>query len=642
MKTKLFLLILVSLFSVNTFSNGNASNAAPGWVAQTGLFYQKVIYAQVFKEGVQYLPTIPLHLAVFKDGGTCRGFKNVLTNGPNSSKLYNFNIGSAVTSEDGFSFKVYDPNVDAIYDIVQTINFRNVNIGGLTTPMRLDIKLSSVTGNQSATAIANNDVVVKSTGVVTVDATTTLKSATLNNGGKLYLQSGRTLNITGNFILQSGSRFVDEGDGTGLNVTGTTTIQQDLTGAGGATPNGRFWYVGSPVVGATSAVFDAAGANKLWYYDEPTHAYVEITNNTTPLVAGRGYVVRLGANATVNFTGTLISGAQSFNLTRTPGNAKSGYNLIYNPYPSFMRWDNASQLPGVVTTSFWTRTNGSFDSFNLSLGAGSGVGVTRYIAPYQAFWMYTASNVSLPITNSMRSLDDFDNTANGLKAKAVNNTQMLRLKVSNGTVGDEILVAFTPEATSGVDNYDTQKMSSDTFVVPEIYTTIGSERFAINSSNTVSDFALGFETKASSNFTIKATTVSNFDVDTKIVLVDKLNNNLETELTEGAEYAFASDVAANSNRFEVKFKSKGATTGVNPATANNVYTLVRNSNNGYELSVLNNKTANVKIFNTVGQLIQNFDNVNVKSIGGNLSAGVYTVVVKIEGMQSVSRKLSIK
>jgi len=352
----------------------------------------------------------------------------------------------------------------------------------------------------------------------------------------------------------------------------------------------------------------------------------------------------LGANATVNFTGALISGAQSFNLTKTGTDVKSGFNLIYNPYPSFMRWHTAANLPGAVAKSFWTRTNGSFDSFNVSLngGTGSSAGVTRYIAPYQAFWVYTASNVSLPIANDMRTLEDFDRPANGLKAKAVNNTQMLRLKVSNGTDGDEILVAFTPEATSGVDNYDTQKMSSDTFVVPEIYTTIGAERFAINSSNTVSDFALGFETKAASNFTIKATTVSNFDVDTKIVLVDKLNNNLETELTEGAEYAFASDVAANSNRFEVKFKSKGATTGVNPATANNVYTLVRNSNNGYELSVLNNKTANVKIFNTVGQLIQNFDNVNVKSIGGNLSAGVYTVVVKIEGMQSVSRKLSIK
>jgi hypothetical protein len=57
---------------------------------------------------------------------------------------------------------------------------------------------------------------------------------------------------------------------------------------------------------------------------------------------------------------------------------------------------------------------------------------------------------------------------------------------------------------------------------------------------------------------------------------------------------------------------------------------------------LNNKVANVKVFNTVGQLIQNFDNVSVKSIGANLSAGVYTVVVKIDGLQSISKKLSIK
>lgn len=653
MKTKLFLFVIfMSLISVNTFSNGNSTSAAPGWAAQTGLLYQKVIYAQVFKEGVLYQPTLPLHLAVFKDGGTCRGFKSTLTGSTN--KFFSMNIGSNVTSEDGFSFKVYDPNVDAIYDIVQTINFRNVNIGSLPAPMHLDIKYTTVSADQNVSAItdaANADVIVATAGKVTVDANTTLRSVSLNAGGKLDLPSGRTLAVTGNFMLKSGSRFVDLNTNGGLTVSGTTTIQQDLTGTGGATPNGRFWYVGTPVNGATSAVFDAAGANRLWYYNEPTHDYVEITDNTTALQAGRGYLVRLGANTTVNFTGSLISGNQTFNLTNTPGNAYSGYNLIYNPYPSFIRWHDAGSLPSGVSTSIWTRsaTVGgvmAFDSYNVQLGAGvsgSGTAVTRYIAPYQAFWVKTTADVTLSIANSMRTLVDVDNTSNALRTKAVNSTQFLRLKVSNGTEGDEALIAFTPNATNSVDGYDTPKMSNDTFVIPEIYTTIGTDKYAINTFNTVNDFALGFNTKSASNFTIKAIEVSNFDTDTRVVLVDKLNNNAEIELVDGAEYAFSSDVAATNDRFVVQFKSKGATTGVENTNSNSIFTLVRTSDNLYDLNINSGNNANVKIFNSVGQLVQSYNNVGrVSSIGSNFTTGIYTVVVKVDGLHSISKKLSIR
>jgi len=518
------------------------------------------------------------------------------------------------------------------------------------TPISSTISVSEITD------AANADVVVASDGKISVDGSTpiTLKSLALNGGGKLELPVDKSLDITGNFMLKSGSRFIDLNLSGGLIVHGTTTIQQDLTGAGGATPNGRFWYVGTPVSGATSAVFDAAGANRLWYYNEPTHAYVEITNNTTALQTGRGYLVRLGANATVSFTGSLISGAHQFNLTNTPGDSYSGYNLIYNPYPSFIRWHDATSLEADgVSTSIWTRSatvGGSmaFDSYNVKLGSGvsgSGTGVTRYIAPYQAFWVKIAADVQLSIANSMRTLTDVEAPTNGLRAKAVSSAQLLRLKVSDGIEGDETLIAFHPSATNSVDGYDTPKMSNgDTYKIPEIFTTIATEKFAINSYNNANSLNLGFATTTDvvKNFTIKATEISNFSSDLDIVLVDNNSPSTEIKLTEGTEYSFSSGATNSSSRFTVEFRVKGSTTAVEAASKNLTYTLVRNSNNVYELNILNNKTANVKVFNTVGQLMQNFDNVSVKSIGGNLSAGVYTVVVKIDGMQSISKKLSIR
>ncbi len=656
MKTKLFLVLtLFSVFSVCTFSAENATNAMPAsWIQPNNMQFTAGIKAQVFKNGVLYEP-VGLTIAVFKNG-VCRGVKNRLTQ-VGAIKMFIMAYASNFETESGFTAKMWDPTDNTTYDLVETINFTNsVSLGLTLVPFAYNIKYTNVIVDQTASTIpdaANADVIVGTAGKITVDANATLRSVELKSSGKLDLPIGRTLNVTGNLVLKSGSTFVDLNPAGGLTVGGTTTIQQNLTGAGGATPNGRFWYVGTPVTGVTSAVFDAAGSNQLWYYDEPTHAYVEITDNTTALQAGRGYVVLLGSNATINFTGALISGAKTFTLTNTPGNEKSGYNLVYNPYPSFIRWIDAASLPGNVLPSIWTRTATSsgamaFDSYNTALGAGvsgSGSTATRYIAPYQAFWVkYTgAGSITLPLDNSMRTLVDVDYTSSVLKAKAAGSTQLLRLMVSDGTEVDETLIAFNSNATNNVDNYDTPKMSNDTFKIPEIYTTINSEKYAINSFNTVNDLDLGFTTeKAASKFTIKATEISNFDSDIMVVLVDKLDNK-ETELNVNTEYEFSSGVTATNTRFTVKFKSKNGITSSGIDSNNLPYTLVRTSNNGYELNILNSKLASVKVYNTVGQLIQNFSNISGnKTIGGNLPAGIYTVVVKIDGLQSISKKLSIK
>ncbi|MFZ4726464.1 MAG: choice-of-anchor Q domain-containing protein, partial [Paludibacter sp.] len=409
-----------------------------------------------------------------------------------------------------------------------------------------------VSSTQNVSGFATNSTInVSSGGHLTIDATKTLKNLIVEAGGKLTNSS--TLTAT-SIMLKSDATgsgtFIDNGT---TNLT-TATIQQYLTGSTlNTAPNGRFWYVANPLTSAVkSSVFDAAAvANKLWYYSEPTHAYTEITDNTTDLTVGVGYAARLGANTTVTLSGTgFYTGSKTFTLSRAnDSNEKRGYNLIGNPYPCYLDWQTIT-LPTEVMPSIWTRSCSAggamgFDTYNSSLALGargvSSVGhanVTQYIAPLQAFWVKVASGyttASLTVANTLRSHTDVTDVTNKLKAPAEQTQKVVRLLVTNDTNSDETVIAFNTNASNDFDNYDSPKMTNDNVAIPELYTLAGTEILAINGLNNYTldeQMPLGFTTGASNNFTIKATDIRNFDADTKIILKDNVLNT-EQELTVG-------------------------------------------------------------------------------------------------------------
>ena len=130
----------------------------------------------------------------------------------------------------------------------------------------------------------------------------------------------------------------------------------------------------------------------------------------------------------------------------------------------------------------------------------------------------------------MRSHGDV--TTNKLKAPSASKSvqQLLRLQVSNGTNSDETVVYFNPNASNGLDDYDSPKMTNANAAIPEIFTQVGTESLVINGlNNTASnrELPLGFTAGQASTFNIKATEISNFDSDTQIVLRDNLLNKEE-------------------------------------------------------------------------------------------------------------------
>ena len=479
--------------------------------------------------------------------------------------------------------------------------------------------------------IAGTELEVQS-GELIVDQNAAVKSIKLYPGAKLTLNSGQTLSATQNLTIQSDANstgtFVNNG-GT-LTVT-SSTVQQYLS-------SGRNWYVSSPVSDATSAVFGAAisSTNPLYSYDEVAGTWPQITDNASALTSMKGYFVNLPTSTVVNFTGTLNDGNKSAALTNTAG-LFGGYNLVGNPYPSYLDWQAVSVANPDVLPTVWyrTRTLGNaytFDTYNATGNISTSNGptkVTKLIPPMQAFWVSATVPTTLNLTNAMRFHSDA--SANRLKSADANRS-MLRMKLSNGVYSDEALVYTDANATNGFDRYDSPKMFTDNTAIPELYTMAGNEKLVINGLNTIQqdgEIPLYIKTSTAGSFVLQLSEVQLDNASLRVILKDKFMNT-EQDLSDGAMYTFQSG-AVTADRFSLLFKSA---TGLNTAVSANSMALFCNAEHQIELNCSEKVAAHASltIYNTLGQCMgsQKLDG-NRTVVSVPLNAGVYMISVNNGG-----------
>jgi predicted RNA-binding protein with TRAM domain len=506
----------------------------------------------------------------------------------------------------------------------------------------LDANISDLATSAATDITVNNGV------TLLVNATKSVNSIVVLPGGKLTLSSGQNLS-TGTFTLQSNetgtATFVDNN---------TSEIPQAITGTVEQyLPQGRNWYVSSPI-GAGSNVNLNTGDSVISYY-EPGGQWQKTTGALTPL---KGYIsVSKSGTATnnVSFTGTLNSGPQTISLTRSGTNAtKPGFNLVGNPYPSYVRF--AAATKSKLDPTIWYRTkNGSgayvFDTFNGVGTNNNGISaVSDSIPPMQAFWVrVTAGQTlgSLSFDNSMRTHKGI--ISNKLKAPSALTTsqQVVRLQVSNGTNSDEAIVLFNPNASNGYDSYDSPKLTNGNTAIPEIYTSAGTESLVINGLNSVTadqEIPLGFTPGATNNFSIKATEFSNFDSNTRIVLKDYQTES-EQDITDGSSYAFNSNAAATTSRFSVLFRMNSVTTGISPTNKDdNGLVFVYQSTNGQIAVNIPNELSGkcmVSVYNGVGlRLETKLLTGTITKLSQKYSSGVYIVTV-VADRKTITRRVVI-
>jgi hypothetical protein len=350
----------------------------------------------------------------------------------------------------------------------------------------------------------------------------------------------------------------------------------------------------------------------------------------------------------------LNTSAQSVDLNRTVSAAKKGYNLIGNPYPSYVNWEMANKTN--LESSIWYRTKNSgntayvFDTYNATGSIGTmnnGTAVTRYIAPMQAVWVRVSSGTSgsLAFSNAMRSHQDQTITGTKLKSAEVNAQQVVRLQVSNGINSDEAIILFNDNASDGYDAYDSPKMSNNNPAIPEIFTMAGSESVVINGLNSESigkELPLVFKTGATNTFTLKATEISNFADGTKLILKDKLLQSEQELLADGTPYRFTSDIALTNTRFSLVFKSTGAITGLDGSAENQGIQIYKNDAGQLTIHRLDDlcQEGTILICNTLGQMLVMMPTTGSSTVvSKTLGKGVYLVTVKIAGGKTMRKTI---
>jgi hypothetical protein len=489
---------------------------------------------------------------------------------------------------------------------------------------------------------------IQNTHEITVAASATSSALIVNPGGKLTLNSGQTLTVTNGITLESDAN----GTATMLqsgNLTGTVTAKQYLGSA-------RNWYVSSPVSSAS-----APATNMEYYYE-----YLEGGNNTefatqpgnstlywkglangTTMEAGKGYIAKTNAGATVQFSGTPNNGniTTAFDLTRNDAKGK-GFNLVGNPYPSYIDWsDVAAANPNLENTYYYRtkNTNVSTNTYTFVTWNGAGAGsfvvsngslpantsITRFIPPAQAFWVRVKSGTEttkMYFNNGMREHRDDD--YNLMKAPKTSTRSSLRMQLQNGADSDEMLVYLDEDASNNYDAYDSPKMMNNSASVPDLYSRIGDERLVINGLNSITDnmeLPLGFSLNAAATLKLITTEMSNLPMGTRIYLRDKQENK-ETELTPETDYTFSTTEASanNETRFSLLFRAPGVSTDVTTSERDQVSVFV---NTQKEIVILAKEDSKYTIYNAVGQIVENGKIINNLPLTINHLNGVYVVKV---------------
>lgn len=377
-------------------------------------------------------------------------------------------------------------------------------------------------------------------------------------GKTVIIDPGRAMTLTG-YIHNEGILAIES------DVTGTGS----LIGSGSAAMYGNAavsqyliserWHLVSPPV--SDAVIEPYLDIYLKEFNEPDNSWTYLVNPLTiPLNPTQGYSAWASDDLTgtteVLFTGSLNSGDYPISgLSYTPGSGAMGWNLIGNPYPSSLQWNDLWTKAGI---SEWAcvHYDGNDACFNAATGTewpSPGDMPDGIIPPTQGFWIRaTSPDASLTIPQSQR--------IHGTHALYKNYSETvcaaIRLKVDGNLGSDVFLLQFIPESSVGYNPlFDLEKRWGYSSF-PQIYS-IGDSGI-LYSVKALPEYwegmsvPLGFEVGSSEFCTLTITEFFGFDPALKIGIRDN-KENVITGIGDIETYNFYADPAENGPRFDIIF-----------------------------------------------------------------------------------------
>ena len=529
--------------------------------------------------------------------------------------------------------------------------------GGTTIPITNNVSVLNGATLRISSNQTLNDLTLNGSGALQIDngATLTIKGIlsagstsnfNLSSSGNLVIDSGATLNISGSYSDTSGRIILNNNanllqNAATINNANTGSLIVNRNSASIQLYDYTLWS--SPVASQQLQAFSTSTlASRFYTYNSSTNQYNAVSS-TTSFAAGTGYLIRAPNDhpATPTIWNGVFTGVPNNGTVILTSLTSSKYYAVGNPYPSTISADsflNANNTDG--TLYFWRKTNGASGSAyaTYTLAGGTGTAPNGGITPNGTIqvgqgFIVKATSTSLTFDNTMRTA----NVANQfLKTTEEKSRFWLNLSSTTGFVC-QTMVAYMPEATSGVDNaidglYFNDSQTALTSIIDQSEYTIQGKPLPFDTNDTV---PLGFKTNAAGNFTIGIDHVDGlFSNGQTIYLKDNLANTT-VNLSEGA-YTFASEVGIFNSRFEIVYQSALV---LPTFTANNV---VVYSQNG-DITINSGKTPmdQVRIFDVRGCLLAERSGVHATEIKLNIGVQNQVLLVKItaENGSIVTKKI---
>lgn len=410
-----------------------------------------------------------------------------------------------------------------------------------------------------------------------------------------------------------------------------------------------YTYWSSPVSGMTPSQFSAGTpANRIYHWNHLTtgsnpQSWIGGVANS-PMVAGKGYIIRAPNGFPSTGSGTVFSGTfegvPNNGVITVPAQGElDKWNLIGNPYPAAIDIEkfliaNSSILEGSIR--LWTHntlpgaipaypgfspnalnySSDDYATYNLTGSIGLPADNTgannatpgRFVGAGQSFMVAGrgASAGDVIFNNEMRKKESgydnsqfFRNGTNNLN-EVEKNRLWLEVIHQNGKF-NQTMVGYIEGATNDVDwGYDSKfRHTGDV----KIYTFVGDNKLAIQgkalpfSSN--DSIVLGFSTILSGEFLLNLYQFDNFFENQSVYLLDKYTNTFH-DIKEGM-YAFTSLSGTFDDRFELRFTDE--TLSLNPIINTKNSILCYENDSSIIIKSKDIQIQSIMIFDSAGRLL---------------------------------------
>jgi len=410
--------------------------------------------------------------------------------------------------------------------------------------------------------------------------------------GDAIIPAGYTANVGAINIVSGGITIKDGGQLIHTNAGVSVTVEKEIKGY--ATREGvasTAWNTISSPIAVMTPTNNVSGllngAYDLYYYDEPTHYWInheQATNNFTTLDAGRGYLYANENDVTLKFNGVINYDNVSFDLDASSEyKGLLGFNLIGNPFThDIYMGDNIYSENLVIDGYYSLSQEGQWGAVKAYENA---------ITPCQGILIQTSKEETINIVKAA--------AAPARSAQAA-----LNITVVNEQYEDNAYVLFKEGRSLNKINHMNEN-------IPMVYVIDNNEKFAIANIDDANEIALGFEAMTMGEYTIAVKAQDcKFN---SMTLIDNITGEKTNLLTDS--YTFMATTNDEPNRFTLTLNADNDN--------DNDFIYIHNNE-----MIINNIEGNglVQIYDMMGRSVATYNVSGSANISmETLSNGVYVV-----------------